>query len=123
MQLFEPVREIVGIHGVVCQLGLIAHDRPLDTVERRHPVGGDTNGEHDRRSIDIGEQAGGALRQNRRIQRCTPIGQVHRDRSLERLDIEWVARSHERPDIGDCVVQDDVVAGDLDRKRLVEVDR
>ena len=123
VQLGESDRKIGRCHRVVRQLGVVAYDRPFDPVQRRGPVGRDTHGEHHRRTIDVGQQAGGALAEDRRIQRGPPIGQVHRDRPLERLDVERIPRLHEPADIGDRVVQDHVVAGQLDRERLIEIDR
>ncbi len=81
----------------------------------------DTDHEDHRRAIDVRQQAGGALRQRRRVQRSPPIGQVHGHAPIPGLGVERVARLHEPPDVGDRVAQHDVVAVRLDRERLVEI--
>jgi hypothetical protein len=83
----------------------------------------DAHHQDHRRSVDVGQQAGCALRQRRRVQRRTSIGQVHGHATVPCLGVERVARLHEPSDVGDRVTQHDVVAVRLDRERLIEIPR
>ena len=57
-----------------------------------------------------GSRLAAAFRQRRWVQRRAPVGQVDRDAAVARLDVERVARVHEPADVGDRVVEHDVVA-------------
>ena len=83
----------------------------------------DAHDEDHRRSVDVRQQARGTLRQRRRVQRRTSVGQVHGHAAVPRLGVERVARLHEPSDVGDRVAQNDVVAVRLDRERLIEIVR
>ena len=69
----------------------------------------------------VGQQARRRLRQRRRVQRHLAVRQVHRAAALPGLAVEHAVRVDEEPDVGDGVVQHDVVAGLLDGERLVEI--
>ena len=108
---------------LVGQLGPAVDHRSLDAVESRLTGFIDAHGEHDGRTRPVGEQARRRLRQRRRIQRHLPVGQVHRAAALPGGDVEDAARVDEEPDVGDGVVQHDVVARRLDGEGLVEIGR
>ncbi len=122
VELVEAGGDVAGADRVVGELGPVADDRPLDPVEPRMTRRVDAHREHDGGTVDVGEQTRCALGQHGRVQRRAPVGQVDRDATFERLRIERVARAHEPADVGDRVVEDDVVAGDLDVEGLIEVD-
>ena len=122
-ELIEAGRQIVRRHGVVGELGAAADEGAFDGVQRGRSIGRHPDREHHGGSLDVGEEAGGPLRQDRRIERRTAIREIDGDGAIERLDVERVAGPDEPADVGDGVVEDDVVAGELDRERLVEIGR
>ena len=97
--------------------------RPLGAVEARIAGGIDAHGEHHGGARPVGEQARRPFRQRRRVQRRLVVGEVDGAAPAPRLLVELALGVDEEADVGDGVVQDQVVARSLDRKRLVEIGR
>ena len=111
-------------HRLVGQLGPAAHDRPLDAVEARRSPSGSTRtvnttagrGPSGSRLAAPSDSAAGYSRA-RSSGRYTVTPRCHASRS------SGSPARDEEPDVGDGVVQHDVVAGALEGERLVEVGR
>ena len=109
-ELVEPVGQVGRSDAVVGELGAGAHDGPLGAIERGDAVGGETNVEHHCRTRAVGQQARCALGQHGRVQAGLAVGQVQRHAPLPCLGVDRVAVAHEPGDIGDGVLQQQVVA-------------
>jgi hypothetical protein len=120
-ELIEVGGQVGSGDRVVGQLRAAADDGSLGPIQSRCTIAGDPHVEHHRRAGAVGQQAGCTFRQRRRVQPRLSIGKVQRGTALPCLVVERVAGLHEPGDIGDCVVQQQVVAAALDGERLVEV--
>ena len=120
-QLGEGWAQCGHVDVLVRQLVPAADDGALGAVEPRPASGIDAHGEHDGRTRSRGQQAGRPLGQRRRVERHLAVRQVHRAAALPGRPVEHAVRVDEEADVGDGVVQDDVVAGLLGGERLVEI--
>ena len=122
-QFGEPRGQIGVAHRIICKLGAAADQRALGAVEADLARGVDPHREHYRRARPVGEQAGGSFAQRGRIKTRLAIGEVQRRPPPPCLGVDHPAIVDEPGDVGDRVVEDEVLARGLDRKRLVEVGR
>ena len=76
-----------------------------------------------RRPVPGGQQARGALGEQRRVQRCLGVGQVAGEHAGVGLGVERAAGRDEGRDVGDGVVDAVAAVAPLERDRLVEVHR
>ncbi len=68
----------IRLYGWIAELGPAAYDGALHADRRRRTVGVEIDRPHDRWTRLIGQQAGGALGQDRRVQRHATVRQIHR---------------------------------------------
>ena len=122
-ELTETLRQLVRRDHLVSELGPTVDHRPFDAVEEGTPVRPDAHREHDGRSGPVGQQARGRLGEHRWVQARPPAGQEHGDAATPRLGVDRVTRPDEEADIGDRVVQHDIVSVAVDRERLVQIGR
>ncbi len=120
-QLGERRRERVHVDVLVGQLPPAVDDGALCSVEPGLAGGIDAHDEHNGGPRARREQARRLLGQGSWIERHLAVRQVHRATALPGLAIEHAVRVDEEADVGDGVVQHDVVAGLLDGERLVEI--
>ena len=123
-QLDDPRRAAgveVRLHGGVVELCAAAHESPIDLGLLDHRVRVQPQVPHVGAAVGVGQQAGGALGEHRRVQRRTAVRQVERLHPPPRLDVDGSARLDERRHVGDRVPHPVARTVGLDRERLVEV--
>ena len=115
--------QVARAHRVVGELRPAAHQRPLDALEPRRAGLVEQHAEHHGSSRPVGQQARRLFGQRRRVERHLAVGHVHGGATAPGLAIERIAGAHEPPDVGDRVVQPQIVPGALEVQRLVEIAR
>ena len=94
----------------VGELGPAADERPLAPGRHRSAVTVEVDAPQQRRTIAVGQQAGGALAQGGRVEGHAPVGPVQRHPTAVRLDVDGTARRDEGGDVRDGVPDPDAVA-------------
>ena len=122
-QFVEAGWQVLGAHRRIAELGAAADDRSFSAVEHSRAVARDPDDEDDGRLVAVGQQAGRALAEHRRIEADLLVGHVDRLAARPRLGIDRVAVGDEPTHVGDCVAEDEVASRLLDREGLVEVGR
>ena len=122
-ELPELGRQLVRRHSLVGQLGPAPDDNALRAQQASLTIAIYSDAEQHRRPPLAGEQAGGALREDRRMQVRLAVRQVHGDTPLPELALQRAAGLHERAQIGDRVSQHEVITVDFEREGLIEVGR
>jgi len=119
----EARGEIVIADGLIGELRAAADQRAFDAVERRGPGGIDADGEDDRGTVAIGEQARRAFGEDRRVEPGLAIGEVQRFAARPGFAVDRAVVIDEPGDIGDRIMEQEVAPGALDREGLVEIGR